>query len=657
MNLVRVLLVLLSLISGIIYAQNAPVTTLGSVTGTFSSPVVVSVTVTNFDNIGALTLTLDYYYPSVHFVQGLPNAQLPTMEFNESDLGNDYHRIYIAWYGSGLSLSAGTEIINLTFTYMNGESSLNWYDNGGSCEYADGSANVLNDIPSNEYYINGYICGELGEPVVTGPALVCQGQTNVTYSVAPLSNATSYNWYVPPDAILVNGNGTTLITVDYLTTANSGFISVFAANECGNGSSVEFPVTVYPLPIANAGTDTTLGYSTSTQLHATNAGTGVYNYHWSPENLLLDPNIQSPQTIQLTSSVIFHLHVTNSATLCYSDDEMSVNISGGPLSVNPLAFPVSICRGSSAQLYANTGGGSGNYTYSWTSIPPGTPAWNSNQQNPVVSPDSSSYYLLVVNDGFNTISGSTALLVHQLPSANINGGGSVCDNGSLASIFIDLAGTPPWSFIYSNGLTSTPIYNQSTNPYIIETSVPGNYTVISINDNDCAGIPTGYANVEIYPVPPTPVISQTATILVSDALTGNQWYMNGISIPGATGQSYIPFENGQYFVIVTINDCTSDTSNLLDVIIASRGELEMGNIEVYPNPAKDYLVMKTSEIYQEEVEMKLLNTKGVVIKKYIIPNTSLMNRTSINIMNLQAGMYFLTINSGEQIFIKKLVVL
>ncbi|MCK7539613.1 MAG: hypothetical protein MZV63_56235 [Marinilabiliales bacterium] len=85
---------------------------------------------------------------------------------------------------------------------------------------------------------------------------------------------------------------------------------------------------------------------------------------------------------------------------------MVVFVSGGPLNANPVAEPDSVCRGTSSQLYANPGGGSGAYSYDWTCIPPGDPPWTSSLANPVVAPDTTTQYLLTVFDGFNTAGGS-----------------------------------------------------------------------------------------------------------------------------------------------------------------------------------------------------------------------------------------------------------
>ena len=78
------------------------------------------------------------------------------------------------------------------------------------------------------------------------------------------------------------------------------------------------------------------------------------------------------------------------------------------------ASPQSICTGGSSTLDAGATGGSGTYTYSWTSIPAG---FTSTQANPVVSPTANTQYVCAVNDGTQTKHDTTQVGVHAEPTA------------------------------------------------------------------------------------------------------------------------------------------------------------------------------------------------------------------------------------------------
>lgn len=84
------------------------------------------------------------------------------------------------------------------------------------------------------------------------------------------------------------------------------------------------------------------------------------------------------------------------------------------LTVSTTATPPSICLGESSQLEAEVTGGSGTYTYSWTSIPAG---FTSTSPNPVVSPTVTTQYVCAVDDGIESKTDTCSVEVHAEPTA------------------------------------------------------------------------------------------------------------------------------------------------------------------------------------------------------------------------------------------------
>ena len=637
-------------------AQNAPITTAATVGGVVPGTVTVPITVINFSSIGAVSLSIDYDYSVLHFTGGTPNPLIPSFLIGDQNLGTGYHRITMGWFGSGVSFSDGSTIMTISFTYISGNTTLAWYDNGPSCEYADANYNVLNDIPQSTYYINGYVCGGIASPdTITGDNSVCQGEQGVSYSVSQVANVTGYVWSVPAGATIVNGGSTNSIMVDYSTGAVSGIVSVYGVNACGNGPSSQLTVTVNVLPFANAGNDFSIPYGTSTTLYAASGGTGSFSYHWSPEVLLVNPNLQNAQTVNLYSTTIFTLIVTNQTTLCSDSDEVIVTITGGPLTLNPVAIPDVICSGQVSQLYSNAGGGSGNYSYTWTSIPPGSPPWVSTLADPQVTPGVSTQYLLTVSDGYNTTSGFTYVTVFPLPTATVSGGDSLCEDGSATTITIDLTGVPPWYFIYSDGVNSFVVPVQTTTPFLIVTSEPGTYTVLYVQDIDCTGLSYGSATVLVFPVPAAPVIIMNGIFLQSDACCGNQWYLDDEPIAGATGQSYNPTENGSYFDIVTVNGCTSDTSNIIDVIVTI-DQKSNDHIWFYPNPAKENVKFCYTTQGSRHFRIQFINVYGVKVKEFFFEASNRENERDLNTGDLSHGFYLVIIEEENKTQFTKLII-
>ena len=84
------------------------------------------------------------------------------------------------------------------------------------------------------------------------------------------------------------------------------------------------------------------------------------------------------------------------------------------LNVNASATPPSVCTGQSSQLNATATGGSGTYTYSWTSVPAG---FTSNIENPVVTPTQNTQYVVAVSDGTQS-KNDTVMLIYNSPEVN-----------------------------------------------------------------------------------------------------------------------------------------------------------------------------------------------------------------------------------------------
>lgn len=86
-------------------------------------------------------------------------------------------------------------------------------------------------------------------------------------------------------------------------------------------------------------------------------------------------------------------------------------------------------------------------------------------------------------------------------SAFIYGGGNLCDNIGTIDVAISLTGNAPWNIVYAiDGLNQMAI-STSTNPYIIQTTTGGVYTVVSVSDVMGAGTTSGSAIVTILEAP------------------------------------------------------------------------------------------------------------------------------------------------------------
>jgi hypothetical protein len=166
-------------------------------------------------------------------------------------------------------------------------------------------------------------------------------------------------------------------------------------------------------PKSNAGPDMSIPYGTTTTLMGSaTQGSGEFTYSWSPADKLVDPTVAQPITVMMEATTQFTLLVTDLAGGCQDMDQMLLHITGGPLNVGPLALPGAICPGETSHLFSYASGGSENYTYMWSSDPPG---FSSDLPDPIVQPLVTTTYFVQVSDGYNVVNGSVTLSVHPLP--------------------------------------------------------------------------------------------------------------------------------------------------------------------------------------------------------------------------------------------------
>ncbi len=186
---------------------------------------------------------------------------------------------------------------------------------------------------------------------------------------------------------------------------------VTGAGGCNDTDSLN--LILNPVPDVYAGPDQTIPFGTSAIFNpSVTGGSGEFTYHWQPENMVIDPSVLQAETVNLSFNTMFTLTVTDNQGGCTKLDQILVYVLGGPLGCNPLAEPPAICLGGQSQLQAMASGGSGNYSYSWTSNPPG---FTSTLFNPVVNPVQTTTYMLTIDDGFSTTDGNVVVSVHPLP--------------------------------------------------------------------------------------------------------------------------------------------------------------------------------------------------------------------------------------------------
>lgn len=138
---------------------------------------------------------------------------------------------------SGWSITSGAGTTSVTVTTgnpgQNGNITVSASNSCGTSGISSLAVSVLPAAPSTP-------------GTISGTADQCPSLSGQVYSIAPVTNATTYTWSVPSGWTISAGQGTTSIAVVTGLAGNNGNITVTAGNSCGTSTASTLPVTVAP---------------------------------------------------------------------------------------------------------------------------------------------------------------------------------------------------------------------------------------------------------------------------------------------------------------------------------------------------------------------------------------------------------------------------
>lgn len=503
----------------------------------------------------------------------------------------------------------------------------------------DGKVDIVgteaNDAIAYVFLNNGQLIGTPASASNDGP--VCEGLPVHLY--ANPSGANTYSWSGPDNYYGYGQN----VTVNPTTIQSEGNYTVLVVNNlCYNKANTY--VQIYPSPQVNAGNDVTTTQGSQVQLNATvTGGSGNYTIQWQPDSLLDNPFVLNPTTNSLSSSVYFILTVTDNVYGCSSSDTVYITIIGSTLSVQISANDTSVCMGNSVNLIALGSGGTGNYTYNWSSDPQGFSATGSNV---TVTPSQNTTYYVTIDDGNNTAIDSINIVVLQPYPSTVWNDGPYClyDNVILHS-------SDAQSYLWQgpDGFTST-----EQNP-IVGNLLPGNYVYqVTITDvNGCTTVHTNTVTVYDQPQAMGIILPDSLDLNYSDTATfygintGNivsyTWIINNNSFNNQN-VTYTFTQTGTYTIYLIVENsygCTDTVSFIYTVYNTTMlSELNRENIKVYPNPTSSSITIKSNNLIQY---IEITDIVGKIIDKKYVNNSE----CSLYLEYFTSGIYRLKIVSKD----------
>ena len=163
---------------------------------------------------------------------------------------------------------------------------------------------------------------------ISGNNNPCTNSTNGIYSVGLVLGAATYTWTVPADAVIIAGQGTNSITVNFGVTP--GNITVSANNNCGSSGVSTLPITMNTIPStpgAITGVDTVCANTTG-NVYSIADVQGATTYSWS-----------------LPSGTVTAGQGTNTATVSFGATQGNMSVTAGNVcgnssaSILPMVFP------------------------------------------------------------------------------------------------------------------------------------------------------------------------------------------------------------------------------------------------------------------------------------------------------------------------------
>ena len=393
-----------------------------------------------------------------------------------------------------------------------------------------------------------------------GPVSFCQGETATNYSTLPVIGAIGYNWIISPSSAGTLSPLSSSVSISW----NAGFsgnvqLSVSVSGDCGNSTpSTPLNIVIDPLPLVNAGNDTTVLFGA--EIFLMGNVSGIANpavVNWQPEALLVNAGLLQPQTLPLEYTNLFTLYAMDAVTECAASDEVLVEVQGSPLVLNASATEYAFCYGNGTTLMAQAFGGEGTYQYTWYC----DGQVFSDLQSPYVIPEVSTQYVVTVFDGISLMQATVDIVVYPLPVADAG-----LDLYTQLGVPVQLSGNCNhsgnilWSWQPADSLVNAFIHNPFTLP-LLTTNL---FSLTVTDENGCVSLPDivivnaqgGILGAAPLAEPDTICFGSVATLYAMPyggitSAYNCQWFENGLLVSSQQQFEVSPASSTTYQLVVS----------------------------------------------------------------------------------------------------------
>lgn len=144
-----------------------------------------------------------------------------------------------------------------------------------------------------------------------------------------------------------------------------------------------------------------------------------------------------------------------------------------------------------------------------------------------------------------------------------------------------------------------------------------------------------------------------------------QWKRNGANIAGATKRTYMATAVGTYTVLISLSNGCSSLSKGTKVTSSctawSMGQQSSavtsgGSLTVYPNPAKDAMMIIYNSPAMEQIQLSLVDITGKTLYRTSFIAYKGMNRYPINVIPYAAGLYYIEVTASQKKEMLKIII-
>jgi len=285
---------------------------------------------------------------------------------------------------------------------------------------------------------------------------------------------------------------------------------------------------------------------------------------------------------------------------------------------------------------------------------------NSNTLNYTHSISNSSsyyYYVRVIQSDGNTI-WTSPIWYKRNDTVNTNAPvaefsvteDSICP-GQVITLMDNSWNSPTsWNWSMPGGIPSASTLQNT----VVSYTAPGNYQVTLVTANTNGNSSVLSKAIIVGPVA-TPSITVNSNTLTSSSLTNNQWYYNNTAIIGATGQTYVAMQSGNYYVSVGNSSCPSNSDTVSMNVIGIKENSLLNSINVFPNPTSGIITIELNDLAERSFQVEIINIAGEMITNKTITNCITHCTYPIDLSNYPKGEYLIKIKTTEGSSIKRIM--